>query len=75
MLSLATIDADAAELGGTAEIVWGNPGDPEKIIRARIAPAPYKPRPRARRPARRHVGAHPTSADVSGRSWAARLMP
>jgi vanillate/3-O-methylgallate O-demethylase len=43
MLSLATIDADAAELGGTAEIVWGNPGDPEKIIRARIAPAPYKP--------------------------------
>jgi vanillate/3-O-methylgallate O-demethylase len=43
MLSLATIDAGQAEVGGTAEIVWGNPGDPEKIIRARIAPAPYKP--------------------------------
>jgi vanillate/3-O-methylgallate O-demethylase len=43
MLSLATIDADQAEVGGTAEIVWGNPGDPEKVIRARIAPAPYKP--------------------------------
>jgi vanillate/3-O-methylgallate O-demethylase len=43
MLSLAVIDAAQAEVGGTAEIVWGNPGDPEKVIRARIAPAPYKP--------------------------------
>jgi hypothetical protein len=43
MLSLATIDARQAEAGGDAEIVWGNPGDPEKVIRARIAPAPYKP--------------------------------
>jgi vanillate/3-O-methylgallate O-demethylase len=43
MLSLATLDARQAEVGGDAEIVWGNPGDPEKVIRARIAPAPYKP--------------------------------
>jgi vanillate/3-O-methylgallate O-demethylase len=42
MLSLVVIDASQAETGGNAEIVWGNPGDPEKIIRARIAPAPYK---------------------------------
>jgi glycine cleavage system aminomethyltransferase T len=42
MLSLAVIDASQAETGGDAEIVWGNPGDPEKVIRARIAPAPYK---------------------------------
>jgi vanillate/3-O-methylgallate O-demethylase len=43
MLSLATIDADQARVGGSVEIVWGNPGDPEKIIRARVAAAPYKP--------------------------------
>lgn len=43
MLSLATIDAGQADIGGLAEVVWGNPGDPEKVIRARIAPAPYKP--------------------------------
>jgi len=43
MLSLAVIDAGRADIGGTVEVAWGNPGDPEKAIRARIAPAPYKP--------------------------------
>lgn len=43
MLSLAVIDAGRADIGGTVELAWGNPGDPEKAIRARIAPAPYKP--------------------------------
>jgi vanillate/3-O-methylgallate O-demethylase len=42
MLSLATIDVAAAEIGTQLEVVWGNPGDPEKIVRATVAPAPYK---------------------------------
>jgi len=43
MLSLATIDVTHAELGTELDVIWGNPGDPEKRIRARVAPAPYKP--------------------------------
>ncbi|WP_369138972.1 hypothetical protein [Modestobacter versicolor] len=43
MLSLATMDLDSAEVGTEVEVVWGNPGDPEKVIRATVAPAPYKP--------------------------------
>jgi vanillate/3-O-methylgallate O-demethylase len=43
MLSLATLDVGTAEIGTELEVVWGNPGDPEKVIRATVAPAPYKP--------------------------------
>lgn len=46
-LSLATIDVDAAEIGTPLEVIWGNPGDPEKRIRARVEVAPFKP-PRSR---------------------------
>ena len=46
-LSLATIDVEAAEIGTHLEVVWGNPGDPEKRIRAHVDVAPFKP-PRSR---------------------------
>lgn len=42
MLSLATVDVEHAEIGSEVTIVWGNPGDPKKWIRAVVAPAPYK---------------------------------
>jgi len=42
MLSLCPIDVAHAEPGTEVTIVWGNPGDPEKRIRATVAPAPYK---------------------------------
>ena len=42
MLSLATIDVDHGEPGSEVTVIWGNPGDPEKAIRAVVAPAPYK---------------------------------
>lgn len=42
MLSLCPIDVAHAEPGTQVEVVWGNPGDPEKRIRATVAPAPYK---------------------------------
>lgn len=46
-LSLAVLDVEDAEIGTEMTVVWGNPGDPEKPIRARVAPSPYKP-PRSR---------------------------
>jgi vanillate/3-O-methylgallate O-demethylase len=42
MLSLCTIDVEQAELGTEVIVVWGNPGHPQKQIRATVAPAPYK---------------------------------
>jgi len=42
MLSLCTIDAAYAEPGTKVSIIWGNPGSPQKEIRAIVAPAPYK---------------------------------
>lgn len=42
MLSLSTIDVEHAEIGTAVTVVWGNPGDPEKRIRAVVAAAPYK---------------------------------
>ncbi|UUT34345.1 hypothetical protein [Microbacterium elymi] len=41
-LSLATIDVDAAEPGSQLEVVWGNPGDPEKRVPVTVHPSPYK---------------------------------
>jgi vanillate/3-O-methylgallate O-demethylase len=42
MLSLCTIDVQHAEPGTEVIVVWGNPGHPQKQIRATVAPAPYK---------------------------------
>ncbi|MGY0541520.1 hypothetical protein ACW14X_28660 [Nocardioides sp. YJ-D4] len=42
MLSLATIDVAHAEIGERLIVHWGNPGGPQKAIRAVVAPAPYK---------------------------------
>jgi len=42
MLSLCTIDVEHSEPGTDVTVVWGNPGSPQKEIRAKVAPAPYK---------------------------------
>lgn len=41
MLSLCSIDI-GVELGTEVEVVWGNPDQRQKRVRARVAPAPYK---------------------------------
>ncbi|HET6509013.1 MAG TPA: hypothetical protein VFG42_19625 [Baekduia sp.] len=42
MLSLCTIDVAHTEPGTEVVVVWGDPGSPQKEIRATVAPAPYK---------------------------------
>jgi vanillate/3-O-methylgallate O-demethylase len=42
MLSLCTVDVAHCETGSEVTVVWGNPGTPQKEIRAKVAPAPYK---------------------------------
>lgn len=42
MLSLCTIDVEHSEPGTEVTVVWGDPGEPQKEIRATVAPAPYK---------------------------------
>ena len=42
MLSLCTIDVEHSESGTEVTVVWGDPGEPRKEIRATVAPAPYK---------------------------------
>jgi vanillate/3-O-methylgallate O-demethylase len=42
MLSLCTVDVALSEPGIEVEVVWGNPGKPQKNVRATVAPAPYK---------------------------------
>jgi len=42
MLSLCTIDVEHSEPGTEITVVWGDPGEPQKEIRATVAPAPYK---------------------------------
>ncbi len=42
MISLATLDIPHSEIGSEVTVVWGNPGGPQKEIRATVAPAPYK---------------------------------
>jgi len=42
MLSLCTIDVAHADIGTPVIVHWGNPGGPQKEIRATVAPAPYK---------------------------------
>ncbi|WP_063763936.1 aminomethyltransferase family protein [Actinoplanes subtropicus] len=43
MMSLAVLNVADAEPGTRVEVVWGNPGEPKKRIRATVAQAPYKP--------------------------------
>jgi vanillate/3-O-methylgallate O-demethylase len=42
MLSLCTIDVEYSTPGTNVTIVWGDPGEPQREIRATVAPAPYK---------------------------------
>lgn len=42
MISLCTIDLSHSEIGTEVAVVWGEPGEPQKEIRAKVAPAPYK---------------------------------
>ncbi|NPV37627.1 MAG: aminomethyl transferase family protein [Bacteroidales bacterium] len=42
MLSLCSIDVELSRPGTEVAVVWGNPGRPQKVIRAVVAPAPYK---------------------------------
>lgn len=42
MLSLCVIDVAMAEPGRDVEVIWGRPAGPQKRIRAKVAPAPYK---------------------------------
>ena len=42
MLSLCTIDVEYSEPGTEVTVVWGDPGSPQKHIKATVAPAPYK---------------------------------
>lgn len=42
MISLCTIDVGRSAPGTAVNVVWGNPGEPQKTIRATVARAPYK---------------------------------
>jgi len=42
MLSLATLDTAHAEIGSALTVHWGYPDQPQKAIRATVAPAPFK---------------------------------
>jgi vanillate/3-O-methylgallate O-demethylase len=43
MLSLCTVDVAHSEPGTEVTVHWGEPGGPQKAIRATVAAAPYKP--------------------------------
>ncbi len=42
MLSLCTIDMEHSAPGTEVAVIWGDPGEPQREIRATVAPAPYK---------------------------------
>ncbi len=42
MLSLCVLDVALTTPGTAVTVVWGRPGQPQKSIRATVAPAPYK---------------------------------
>jgi|SRR5579884_256955 len=42
MLSLCVIDVEYSAPGTQVTVMWGQPGRPQKEIRATVAPAPYK---------------------------------
>jgi glycine cleavage system aminomethyltransferase T len=41
MLSLATLATDQAEIGNEVQVLWGDPGTPQRLIRARVERYPY----------------------------------
>jgi len=43
MLSHCVIDMDYAAPGTEVAVIWGEPGSPQKRIRAIVGPSPYKP--------------------------------
>ncbi|MFE7928262.1 hypothetical protein ACFU6S_05905 [Streptomyces sp. NPDC057456] len=57
MLSLAVLNVADAEIGTQVDVVWGNPGDPVKRIRATLAKAPFK-RVRSRAELHAHLAAY-----------------
>ncbi|SFO05187.1 aminomethyltransferase [Streptomyces sp. cf124] len=57
MLSLAVLNVADAEIGTQVDVVWGNPGDPVKRIRATVAKAPFK-RVRSRAELHAHLAAY-----------------
>jgi len=42
MLSLCSIDLKWSASDTEVSVIWGRPGGRQKLIRARVAPAPYK---------------------------------
>jgi vanillate/3-O-methylgallate O-demethylase len=42
MLSLCVIDVEHGEPDTDVTLVWGDPGEPQREMRAKVAPAPYK---------------------------------
>jgi vanillate/3-O-methylgallate O-demethylase len=42
VLALAYLEIEHTQPGTAVTIVWGNPGTPQKHVRATVAPAPYK---------------------------------
>ncbi|WP_412072210.1 glycine cleavage T C-terminal barrel domain-containing protein [Pseudomonas fluorescens] len=42
MISLCVIDLEFHQPGTEVTVVWGNPGSPQREIKARVVPAPYK---------------------------------
>jgi vanillate/3-O-methylgallate O-demethylase len=42
MLSLCVMDVDQCQPGNDVIVVWGRPGGPQKQLRAKVAPPPYK---------------------------------
>jgi vanillate/3-O-methylgallate O-demethylase len=42
MLSLCVIDIEHSEPDTEAIVIWGNLGEPQKEIRATVAPAPFR---------------------------------
>ncbi len=42
MLFLSVIDVNFSQIGTQVEVLWGDPGKTQKVIRATVGPAPYK---------------------------------
>lgn len=41
-ISHCSIDVEYAEIGREVTVVWGNPGTRQKVVRATVAPSPFK---------------------------------
>ena len=42
MISLCVINVEYSKPGTNVTVVWGDPGKPQKLIKAKVAPAPHK---------------------------------